>query len=331
MDEVTSTDLEKLLILLREYTEKLREIGDERLSSEYRRVQSRASGIAMAVILIGFGSFLAWNFRKELSGQVYWTLLIAIIGAATAAVSVTTTGSLRRGERTKYDSEQVSATIERLIRLASQYNDHARNRISDQFEFELRLAEAEGVLRTYRKLFHTGRGSDDHLSGKSTEWAIAGWSPTRNTRELLSQMKPRGVRVEGEKPVVITGDGLLETLNEFEVPVQIKYEVKVRDQNLRIYFGRAQIIFNWEMNRSEMRINEPVAASASTVGGKGEIPVNKWVTVLWTITGSRMVVSVDGEERASTEGPYEGIWGRIGVGTHGSSMIWVRSVEVSTR
>jgi len=57
------------------------------------------------------------------------------------------------GDKLFFDAEQVAFTLFRLVQMASQYHEHAASEYSDKFELELRLTEAEGVLRMHRSIF----------------------------------------------------------------------------------------------------------------------------------------------------------------------------------
>ncbi len=153
--ETTPTDLEKLLGLLNEYTGKLREVCEEIRTARYRRFQSM---IMAAIGLSAAGAMFAIWFvvgGPPTKGAYIATMGVAVVIGATFVAFMTWTWMLRIRRQLPMGVEQVAATVERLIKLASQYQEHASQRIGERFEFELRLAEAEGALRVYRSL--TGR------------------------------------------------------------------------------------------------------------------------------------------------------------------------------
>src|ERR1039457_6483537 len=154
----TPEDLTKLMVLLQEYTQKLRIFCEERVTMRYRREQ-----ISM-IITVGFIVLVAALvplFLSVLTEQKSTDFFRSIFPLAVAAIFVpfawfmwSQTGFGGRSTRhLTSDVEQVAATVERLIKLASQYAEHSQLRIADRFEYELRLAEAEGALKTFHRVF----------------------------------------------------------------------------------------------------------------------------------------------------------------------------------
>jgi hypothetical protein len=148
---IESDELTKILELLKEYTGKLRSICEEKTSDSFRLAQ--IGSLAGCVVGLALAVGIALAFKR-----VEWPeFLLPVSIAATGVIMVFSwiyvmiSPSIRFSR--SYDARQVAATIERLIRTASQYNEHANRRISDRFEFDLRLAEAEGALQRYQRLF----------------------------------------------------------------------------------------------------------------------------------------------------------------------------------
>ena len=91
---------------------------------------------------------------------------------------------------------------------------------------------------------------------------------------------------------------------------------------LRLYFGLAQIIFNWENNPDELRVGNPRNSDATPVPGLGLLATNEWHDLLWQITSSGMFLSVDGETRFHDTADYSGIKGFAGISlTPGASTL----------
>lgn len=148
-------DLDKILLLMKEYGEKLRSITDDYSTFRSRQLQTLA--VMFIAIITGATTVYAYIFdRKELTYQLNDQLIpimVATIGAVGAFFVLSTTLLARRRYRHSYDAHQIAATVERLIQMGSQYKEHASNRIGEKFEFELRLAEAEAALRLYQDVF----------------------------------------------------------------------------------------------------------------------------------------------------------------------------------
>jgi hypothetical protein len=108
--------------------------------------------VTLIITLIGAVASLAFK-GVETKTESFLPMTIAAIGAAMAAMLVTTTTMSRRRFRTSFDGKHLFGTVERLVRTASQYSEHASRRLSDKFMFDLRLAEAEAVLQMYKELY----------------------------------------------------------------------------------------------------------------------------------------------------------------------------------
>ncbi|MCG3148537.1 MAG: hypothetical protein PCFJNLEI_01981 [Verrucomicrobiae bacterium] len=150
---VGAEDLEKVVSLLREYTQKLRSLCEERATWRYRRMQvGMTAGMAMmgllAMVYIFKFSFSQASPVTEKLLPMLVPLIAMLLGTFVVAYT-----SFGRRFATGAEAEQVAATLERLVKLASQYGEHARFRIGDRFEYELRLAEAEGALKTFSRIF----------------------------------------------------------------------------------------------------------------------------------------------------------------------------------
>lgn len=149
-------DFSKVLQLLEEYTTKLSHICDQKLQADYRTLLIHGILGALCVFFITIVGFMAFGDSKGFSGTaimgaflafgVILTLLIYMVGFHFL---------LGRPYRFKFafDADQIAATIERLIKLCSQYGEHSLKHISDRFEYELRLAEAEATLKLYYTVF----------------------------------------------------------------------------------------------------------------------------------------------------------------------------------
>jgi hypothetical protein len=153
----TADDIVKLMTLLQEYTQKLRAMCEAKMSAQFRRAQS------VMVLSVSFCFFMIaalWLFGEKNpfinpAGSVDSAFHLLMIAALGVCVIVVVAQFLLgpRGHSTTSDVEQVAATVERLVKLASQYAEHSQLRIGDRFEYELRLAEAEGALKTFHRIF----------------------------------------------------------------------------------------------------------------------------------------------------------------------------------
>lgn len=153
-------DFEKLSSLIREYTMKLRSTCEMRVKDRYRRnLMLLALVVGLTILFAVMYLLLNPNWVGESSSfrDPLFSPFLTIALILSPIISISASLFLRSSFRYSYDAELVAATVERLVRMASQYNDHAKNRIGDQFELELRLSEAEATLKMYRKVFFANR------------------------------------------------------------------------------------------------------------------------------------------------------------------------------
>lgn len=128
--------------------------------------------------------------------------------------------------------------------------------------------------------------------------------------------------------VVVSGNGHLTTRQEFEVPVVIRVSAKTDSTNIRLYFGRGVVIFNWEKNPRELRIHDPRTGKPTPVPGAGFVEANVWHDIEWTVRPDAMEVSVDGKKRATITGEYAGIVAPVGFGGAQGSTVVVKQVSI---
>jgi hypothetical protein len=143
--ETLPADLDKILSLLREYTVKLRDVCQRELDRRYRFTVIQVGTLLSAAA----GGLVLFQLLK--GGEP--ALKVEIGSAALVMAALLATAILLGSRRYSYDAEEVAYTLARLIETALQFSEHASSRISDKFEFDLRVAEAEAVVRMYKKVF----------------------------------------------------------------------------------------------------------------------------------------------------------------------------------
>jgi hypothetical protein len=111
----------------------------------------------------------------------------------------------------------------------------------------------------------------------------------------------------------------LRTEMAFQPPIEIQYVLKT-DSQVRPGFAAAQIIFNWEVNRSELRIEGgPVGGQHRP--GVGGIPTKQLINIKQVVLPDVMSVAVDGHERTRWQADFRGVNEPITVrGTHGATV-----------
>ncbi len=163
--QATREDLDKIMQLLTEYTNKLRGICEEKEESRFRRTQmlSMSMGVMMAVLMSI--ALLAMQDPFSLGfGTSTMPIIIMTAGIVLSVFFFLTTTMTSRRMQYSFQAKQIALTVEKLISLASQYSEHSTKNISDKFEFDLRVAEAEAALHMYKDIF----GEDDHVKSQAS-------------------------------------------------------------------------------------------------------------------------------------------------------------------
>jgi hypothetical protein len=134
-------------------------------------------------------------------------------------------------------------------------------------------------------------------------------------------------RYEFTNLTVLTGSTELRTLQSFRLPVEITIVAKTDSTNLRLAYAADQIIFNWEADQSQFRVDGGPGDGHHAMG-KGKIPSEKYVMIKWVVTSNHQAVYVDGELRFEHEGDYSQIERPISVFPANGSTVTVKSIEV---
>jgi hypothetical protein len=128
-------------------------------------------------------------------------------------------------------------------------------------------------------------------------------------------------------PVKLTKGDVAATKATFKPPVEILIEAKTNSTNLRMSYAANAVIFNWEKNRTELRVDGG-PANGQHKPGAGLIPTNKYVTIRWVVTPARQTIEVDGQSRYEHSGDYSKINNPIAVFCANGSEVTVKSIKV---
>jgi hypothetical protein len=137
----------------------------------------------------------------------------------------------------------------------------------------------------------------------------------------------RGVLPNGEIRLQGDGNDRATTPLSFEPPVEIKIVAKTDSTNLRIGYAADQVIFNWELDPHQLRVDGGPADGRHRAGA-GLIPVNEFVTIKWVVTAEQQVISVNGKQRFSHRGDYTHIFKPVTVFGGANSHVTVKSIKV---
>jgi hypothetical protein len=158
-------ELTRLMELMKEYSAKLRQICEAQLNNKSKidlYYSVIISGFIAAIIIIAFTliipvhqdshsviTYFLFNLKEHILDVAAFVLsLISIILPMTFFYTKSTKKNLLQ-----YDAHQMATTVSKLIQTTSQYSEHATGLLSNKFEFDLRLAEAEASLHMYETVF----------------------------------------------------------------------------------------------------------------------------------------------------------------------------------
>jgi hypothetical protein len=156
----------------------------------------------------------------------------------------------------------------------------------------------------------------------SSDTAAGPWVDVlaRKDRFALSQAKavPEGYAL-----------GNLETVGDVKVPFTAEFIAKTDSNNIRMGFrGRESVIFNWEADQDQLRIADLADGAERGYKGKGRVPTNQWVRIVWDVTDTQMGVTVDGQSRVVVAGKYKGLSGKVRIFSSHGSVVTVNSFRL---
>lgn len=153
----------------------------------------------------------------------------------------------------------------------------------------------EEVLKTAQAEWTQAAKLDD---AKLADERIA--SLSRERAALLVEAKE--LLPAGKEMVLQKNDRFI-SAEKFTPPVEFTLVLKTHKDDLRLAYTARQVIFNWEKNQDELRIdNDP--AGARHAAGMGRIPEDTFVTIQWRIMPHMQSISVDGKRRLLHFGDY---------------------------
>jgi hypothetical protein len=129
------------------------------------------------------------------------------------------------------------------------------------------------------------------------------------------------------KPTVLTGDTRFTTPQTYRPPVEITIVAKTDSTNLRMSYAADQVVFNWEDDKTQLRVDGG-PADGQHQAGAGYIPPDKFVTVRWKVTPTEQAIYVDGQLRFLHSGDYSQINNYVSVFPANGSVVTVKSVTV---
>ena len=148
-------------------------------------------------------------------------------------------------------------------------------------------------------------------------------------RELIGLMRGDTSRHDPDGSIVLQGNERITTPQRFSPPVDFLIVAQTDSTNIRIAYAADQIIFNWEINPDQMRIDGGPANGRHT-DGAGRIPVKQWVTIELTVLPDSMRILTDGKQRFFTNADFSQVNQSLTIFPQNGSTIKVKSVTEST-
>jgi hypothetical protein len=138
--------------------------------------------------------------------------------------------------------------------------------------------------------------------------------------EAVEQIPGGLVGEHGNPPLRINPKEILITKESFTPPLEITIVAKTDSTNLRISYTANQVIFNWELDERQLRVDGGPGDGKHQMN-KGHIPIDKYVTIRWVVTTTEESIYVDDDLRFQNFGDYSNIDNQISVfGANGSTL-----------
>ena len=145
-------------------------------------------------------------------------------------------------------------------------------------------------------------------------------------RELINELVG-SARRRDDGVILLRWSDRAQTPETFKPPVAFKIVAMTDSTNIRLAF-LTSVIFNWEMRRDDLRIdNGPLAGRHKK--GAGAVPVGKWVEIDLEVQPDGMIIRVDGEERYREKADFSRVEQPLQIFTLDTT-IAVKSVKVRT-
>ena len=130
-----------------------------------------------------------------------------------------------------------------------------------------------------------------------------------------------------ENGIVLLKEGdRIKTTENFTPPVVFRIVAQTEKTNIRIAYAADQIIFNWEVNPTELRVHGGPANERHKAGA-GQVPIKTWVAIDLLVRPRLMAISVDGKLRHEIQADFSQINDPLQIFTFNST-IKIKSVRV---
>jgi hypothetical protein len=158
--------------------------------------------------------------------------------------------------------------------------------------------------------------SADDLSIDSTDTDIE--DGTEQITSLTTQHDGLPIRLK-------KGEGVT-TAASFKPPIAITIVAKTNGPDLRIAYAADQVIFDWEKDQEQLRVDGGPGDGKHKMG-EGRVPINQYVKIRWEVTPDGQKIYVNGELRFEHHGDYSHINNPITVFPGSNAIVTIKSIK----
>jgi hypothetical protein len=155
--------------------------------------------------------------------------------------------------------------------------------------------------------------------------AAADVIPAPGNSKIVARMANEAII--SDKGIVLGGGDRLSTSNTFRPSVEITIVAKTDSTNLRIAYAADQVVFNWEGDPTQLRVDGGPADGLHEAGSGG-IPKGKFVNIRWFVTPKQQAIYVNNQLRFKHTGDYSNINKCVSVFPAEGSKVTVKSIVV---
>jgi hypothetical protein len=154
----------------------------------------------------------------------------------------------------------------------------------------------------------------------------AGWQATAgNPVDLLAQMQgPSTPKPDGT--VQLDRGQKISSPDSYAVPADFRMVVLTENNDVRVAFAANQIIFNWEMDPTQLRVDGG-PADGQHKAGAGQLPAGKWVGIELIVRPDQMIIYVNGQEQYRAMADFSQVKQSLSITAHNGSMK-IKSITV---
>lgn len=121
---------------------------------------------------------------------------------------------------------------------------------------------------------------------------------------------------------------LIQTKKRFRPPFVVRLVAKTDSTNLRLYYNAGMVILNWEVQKTQLRVHDPVTDEPRGVRGRGYVSPHEWHDIIWEVRPDGMRLVIDDGERFHAVGDYADLDAPVGIGPAFGSVLSLGSLDV---